>query len=41
MLYIADEVFVCGTASDVVGVREIDFRKIDPGRVLSPFPKIE
>jgi len=27
-LYIADEVFVCGTAAEVVPVREIDFRKI-------------
>jgi branched-chain amino acid aminotransferase len=27
-LYIADEVFVCGTAAEVIGLREIDFRKI-------------
>jgi branched-chain amino acid aminotransferase len=27
-LYIADEVFVCGTAAEVVGLREIDFRII-------------
>ena len=27
-LYIADEVFLCGTAAEVVPVREIDFRKI-------------
>jgi branched-chain amino acid aminotransferase len=27
-LYIADEVFICGTAAEVVPVREIDFRKI-------------
>ncbi|MGH9547046.1 MAG: branched-chain amino acid transaminase [Terriglobales bacterium] len=31
-LYIADEVFVCGTAAEVVGLREIDFRKIGHGR---------
>ena len=31
-LYIADEVFVCGTAAEVVGLREIDFRKIGNGR---------
>jgi branched-chain amino acid aminotransferase len=30
-LYIADEVFVCGTAAEVVGLREIDFRKIGAG----------
>jgi branched-chain amino acid aminotransferase len=27
-LYIADEVFLCGTAAEVVPVREIDFRRI-------------
>jgi len=31
MLYIADEVFVCGTAAEVIGLREIDFRKIGSG----------
>ena len=31
-LYIADEVFVCGTAAEVVPVNEIDFRKIGAGR---------
>jgi branched-chain amino acid aminotransferase len=30
-LYIADEVFVCGTAAEVVGLREIDFRTIGSG----------
>jgi branched-chain amino acid aminotransferase len=30
-LYIADEVFVCGTAAEVVGLREIDFRIIGTG----------
>jgi branched-chain amino acid aminotransferase len=30
-LYIADEVFVCGTAAEVIGLREIDFRKIGSG----------
>lgn len=30
-LYMADEVFVCGTAAEVIGVREIDFRKIGIG----------
>jgi len=31
-LYIADEVFVCGTAAEVIGLREIDFRKIGAGK---------
>jgi len=30
-LYIADEVFVSGTAAEVIGLREIDFRKIGAG----------
>jgi branched-chain amino acid aminotransferase len=32
-LYIADEVFVCGTAAEVVAVTEIDFRAIGCGRM--------
>ncbi len=31
-LYIADEVFVCGTAAEVAGLREIDFRAIGDGK---------
>jgi len=31
-LYTADEVFVCGTAAEVIGLREIDFRKIGDGK---------
>jgi branched-chain amino acid aminotransferase len=31
-LYIADEVFVSGTAAEVVGLREIDFRTIGTGK---------
>jgi branched-chain amino acid aminotransferase len=31
-LYLADEVFVCGTAAEVIGLREIDFRPIGQGR---------
>ncbi len=31
-LYIADEVFVCGTAAEVVALREIDFRTIGDGK---------
>ena len=32
-LYIADEVFVCGTAAEVVPVTEIDFRPVGGGRI--------
>src|SRR5512133_3473843 len=32
-LIAADEVFVCGTAAEVVGLSEIDFRKIGDGRM--------
>jgi branched-chain amino acid aminotransferase len=32
-LYFADEVFVCGTAAEVVGVREIDYRPVGEGRI--------
>ncbi len=31
-LYIADEVFVCGTAGEVIGLTEIDYRKIGDGK---------
>jgi branched-chain amino acid aminotransferase len=30
-LYVADEVFVTGTAAEVIGLREIDFRRIGAG----------
>jgi branched-chain amino acid aminotransferase len=30
-LYLADEVLVCGTAAEVIGLREIDFRRIGSG----------
>ncbi len=32
MLYTADEVFVCGTAAEVIALAEIDFRTIGNGR---------
>ncbi len=32
-LYGADEVFVCGTAAEVIALREIDFRTIGAGRM--------
>ncbi|HTS80343.1 MAG TPA: branched-chain amino acid transaminase [Myxococcaceae bacterium] len=32
-LYGADEVFVCGTAAEVVALREIDFRTVGTGRM--------
>jgi branched-chain amino acid aminotransferase len=31
-LYVADEVFVTGTAAEVIGLREIDFRTVGAGR---------
>src|SRR5439155_18394065 len=31
-LYLADEVFVCGTAAEVIALREIDFRTIGDGK---------
>jgi branched-chain amino acid aminotransferase len=31
-LYIADEVFVCGTAAECIGLSEIDFRMVGDGR---------
>lgn len=31
-LYSADEVFVCGTAAEVIGLSEIDFREIGDGK---------
>jgi len=31
-LYAADEVFVCGTAAEVIGLSEIDFRKVGDGK---------
>ena len=31
-LYLADEVFVCGTAAEVIGLSEIDFRTIGEGK---------
>lgn len=31
--YVAEEVFICGTAAEVVGVRELDFRTIGAGGV--------
>lgn len=32
-LYIADEIFVCGTAAEVIAIREVDFRQIGTGRM--------
>ena len=34
-LYIADEVFVCGTAAECIGLSEIDFRRIGDGKTGS------
>jgi branched-chain amino acid aminotransferase len=32
-LYIADEVFVCGTAAECIALREIDYREIGSGKM--------
>jgi len=40
-LYIADEVFLCGTAAEVVPVNEIDFRKIRDGKVGQVTRKVQ
>ncbi len=32
-LYIADELFVCGTAAECIAIREVDFRTIGIGRM--------
>ncbi len=40
-LYIADEVFVCGTAAECIGLSEIDFRKIGDGRTGPVTRKIQ
>lgn len=32
-LYIADELFVCGTANGIVPIREVDFRRVGTGRM--------
>jgi branched-chain amino acid aminotransferase len=31
-LYIADEIFICGTAAELVGVRMVDYRPVNGGR---------
>ena len=40
-LYIADEVFVCGTAAEVIGLSEIDFRKIGEGKTGTVTRKLQ
>jgi branched-chain amino acid aminotransferase len=32
-LYIADEIFVCGTAAEVCAIREVDYRPIGEGKM--------
>jgi branched-chain amino acid aminotransferase len=32
-LYVADEAFVCGTAAEIVGISEVDMRRIGTGQV--------
>lgn len=40
-LYIADEVFVCGTAAEVIGLREIDLRAIGAGKTGPVTKKVQ
>lgn len=40
-LYTADEVFVCGTAAECIGLSEIDFRKIGNGSTGPVTKKIQ
>jgi branched-chain amino acid aminotransferase len=40
-LYIADEVFVCGTAAEVIGLSEIDFRTIGNGKTGAVTRKLQ
>lgn len=40
-MYIADEIFVCGTAAEVVPVSEIDFRTIGTGKIGHLTKKIQ
>ncbi len=40
-LYVADEVFVCGTAAEVIALREIDFRTIGAGKMGSVTRRIQ
>lgn len=40
-LYITDELFVCGTAAEVVAIREVDFRVIGTGKMGPVTKKIQ
>ncbi len=40
-LYIADELFVCGSAAEVVAIREVDFRTIGIGKMGPVTQKIQ
>ena len=40
-LYIADEIFVCGTAAEVIGLREIDMRTIGAGKTGPVTKKVQ
>jgi branched-chain amino acid aminotransferase len=40
-LYLADEVFVCGTAAECIGVCEIDFRTIGCGKTGPVTKKVQ
>lgn len=40
-LYVADEVFVCGTAAEVVGLREVDMRTVGTGKTGPVTKKVQ
>lgn len=40
-LYVADEVFVCGTAAEVVGLREVDMRQVGTGKTGPVTKKVQ
>ncbi|MCE1252147.1 MAG: branched-chain amino acid transaminase [Anaerolineae bacterium] len=40
-LYIADELFVCGSAAEVIAIREVDFRTIGAGKMGPVTQKIQ
>ena len=40
-LYIADELFVCGTAAEIIAIRELDFRTIGAGKMGPVAAKVQ
>jgi branched-chain amino acid aminotransferase len=40
-LYISDELFVCGTAAEIIAIRELDFRTIGSGQMGPVAAKVQ